>query len=102
MLSKKIKFNTGVIYKDDFIDIDKPLKNQVDNLYEDMFQLSFEDKLAMDIGYYGVEDNKFFKIYIIQNSHWDEPFYEKEIYDYSLLETEIRKAIEIFDKKALE
>lgn len=97
-LSKTFQFSKGYVVKDDFIDLDIPIENQLDKLYEDMFQFrSVGGELAFDIGWYDFENTGCFKIYIIKNQDWDNPIYRKDIYDFSLLKEEINAAIGYFN-----
>lgn len=83
MLSNVLSFPDGRVIKDDFIDIDKPLGIQEDDLYEDMFQVLFNDNYAIDVGWYG-EDIKSgcFKCYLLQNEDWENPVKVEETKDH--------------------
>ncbi len=81
MLSEIISFHDGKVVKDDFIDINKSLESQADNLYEDMFQVVFEngDNYAIDVGWYGEEvGSGSFKCYLVKNHDWDNPIKVEE------------------------
>lgn len=98
MLSEFFGFEYGVIIKDDFIDLDGSYKEQLDLLYEDMFQLSYNyDQIVLDIGWY--EGLNGFKIYIIKHQDWEKPFYQKVVISFPELKDEIQKAINIFNKE---
>lgn len=77
MISKEINFNGGLVIKDDFINIKRPLEEQADFLYEDMLSIYFDSiDITLDIGWYENDDssnNGDFIILLIKNELWDEP-----------------------------
>ena len=83
----KIDFSPGKITYDDF-DI-KPLmsfEEQEFSFKEDLFQVSYEGKYTIDIGWYpDCEKNGKFKIRIIKDYNWMDPIYCKKTKDFKKL-----------------
>jgi hypothetical protein len=88
-----------IVVKDDFIDYNKPLNEQIDDLWEDMFQItSIDGKYVLDLGWYEDDNSGSFICKIIYSYDWESPYYEVDIIDYKDFKIEFEKALEIFYK----
>ena len=93
---KKLDFKPGKIVYDDFdINPNIQLEQQTFSLKEDMFQVNYDNKYLIDIGW-GPEFNLKgkFKIRIIKDFNWIDPIYFKRTNNlkklYKLVEECIR------------
>lgn len=77
---KELDFKPGKITYDDFnIKPDIPFKEQIYSLKEDLFQVSYDDKYTIDIGWSpDFEVNGKFKVRIIKDYDWSNPLYLKQ------------------------
>ncbi len=95
MLFKKLDFTPGKIVYDDFdIDPDIPLEQQLFSLKEDMFQVNYDDKYLIDVGW-GPEFNLNgkFKVKIIKNFNWVKPIYFKRTNNLGTLSKLVEECI---------
>ncbi|NBI28156.1 hypothetical protein [Chengkuizengella marina] len=95
----KINFQSGnIVYNDFQIDPKLPLKKQIDNLKEDMFQVEFLNKYLIDIGWYPCTDiNGMFIIYIIKEYNWEEPLYKENCRSIEELKQHLVTCIDIIE-----
>lgn len=61
-------------YQDIEIDMDKPIKNQIDQLKEDLLHVSYPNGFLLDVGWYpSFSEDGAFHVKVIKNFNWDEP-----------------------------
>jgi hypothetical protein len=57
----------------DFIDLHRPFEEQVDDLTEDLAQISFSNGRMIDIGWYpSMAEDGCFVISVVENENWDD------------------------------
>jgi len=101
MLSNYFNFEKASRIKDNFISFEKPLKDQTDDLYEDMFYSIYEDiSITLDIGWYGNTKNLegIFILYLIKEDDWDNPLLKLSTKDLYILKHFIKSSVEFIDK----
>jgi len=94
---KELDFTPGRIVYDDF-DIDPRIsfEQQIFSLKEDLFQVNYNDKYLIDVGWGPEFDLKGkFKIRIIKNFNWIEPIYFRQTSDLKTLYTLLEECISI-------
>ncbi|WP_422106240.1 hypothetical protein [Winogradskyella sp.] len=104
MLSNYFNFDKASRIKDNFISFDKPLKDQLDDLYEDMFYSIYEDiSITLDIGWYGSTKNLkgVFILYLIKEDDWDNPILKLSTKDLSILRHYIKSSVEFIDNQLI-
>ncbi|MFC4601149.1 hypothetical protein [Cohnella hongkongensis] len=74
---KNINFENGIIvYNDLVINVNESLDNQFENLKEDLLQVSYEDKLIIDVGWFpSFSKNGSFRVVVIKDYDWEKPIY---------------------------
>lgn len=73
-----VDFATGEITFNDlvFIDPTVPLVDQVDDLKEDMLQVSYPDESLIDVGWYPSFDPEGkFRVVVVRDFNWESPIY---------------------------
>jgi len=71
-----IKSKKGqIVYNDlNYIDFSKNVKNQIDELKEDLLQVQFPNDIILDIGWYpSFDQNGSFRICLIKELDWSNP-----------------------------
>jgi hypothetical protein len=91
----QINFSQGKIEFNDLdLNVSEPLINQLDNLKEDLLQVSYANGLLLDVGWYpSFDENGEFQIRVIENNNWDEPVYSSETNSIDGLISAIRNAV---------
>ncbi|CDG22859.1 conserved protein of unknown function [Xenorhabdus poinarii G6] len=87
---------SGVIIFNDFsISDDIPLKNQLDELKEDMLQVEFPNGYLLDIGWKpSFEIDGKFKLVLIKEFNWENPVYLDSASNLFELEEKIQLAMQ--------
>lgn len=100
MILLKLTSKKGeILYNDLYLDEELPLFKQLDNLKEDLLQVSFYNKYLIDIGWYPEFDqNGQFKISAIKEYDWDNPIYISICKTIEDLKKEFEHCIKIIDK----
>lgn len=100
-LFEKIAFEPGIVVCNDFqIDENNSVENQVDNLKEDLFQVNYDDKFIIDVGWFpSFSKNGQFKVVVIEDFNWDDPIYKKTSRTISELREHIEKSVSIVKSK---
>lgn len=76
-----------VVYDDFDINSELPLSEQIYSLKEDLFQLNYNDKYIIDIGWYPEFDvNGTFSIVLIEDFNWQHPLEKKSCRDIETLQ----------------
>lgn len=75
-----LDFSPGKITLNDLkLDMNIPLKNQMDDLKEDLLQINYNDVYIIDVGWYPEFNEKGgFKVNIIKDFDWSSPEIIKE------------------------
>lgn len=61
------------------IDFDKPFKDQLEELNEDLIQVEYDDNYLLDIGWYPESDaNGKLVIQLIYKNNWNDPIIREE------------------------
>jgi hypothetical protein len=97
---KNLDFKKGKIVYDDF-DIKEMIsfEDQVFSLKEDLFQVNYQDKYIIDIGWYPEFDPKGkFTISVIKDFDWINPIFIKKSSILNRVTGFVEEAIEIVDK----
>ena len=85
---EKINFERGkIVYNDFQINKDKPLEEHFDSLKEDLFQVNFDEKYLIDVGWFPSfsEDGRF-QIVVIKDFEWENPILKKSCRTFHQLE----------------
>ncbi|WP_375562030.1 hypothetical protein ACE193_05640 [Bernardetia sp. OM2101] len=98
MTIKELNLFGGIYYGNTYLNLTIPLEEQQECLTEDICQIEYKEKNSLiDIGWYPeyaeITKDSHFKIYIIQNSDWDNPIAVYSCYDISKLKETIKFAI---------
>ncbi len=90
----------GKIIWDHFdIDENSPLERQVDSLTEDMLQIGFGKRFAVDVGWRpDFETGGHFIVVAIQDCDWMKPVYENKCRTLKELKEAIEEAVLVVDK----
>jgi hypothetical protein len=82
-----LNIGDGKIVLYDFIDLSKPIEDQIWSLKEDMLQIEFYDTLYLiDVGWPNeFETDGCFRIMLIKNLNWEEPLEFKEVSHVNLI-----------------
>ncbi|MFP1919767.1 hypothetical protein ACLEEK_12705, partial [Lonsdalea quercina] len=77
------------------INFDKTATEEIDKLDEDLLMISYLNGDLIDVGWYpSFEVPGAFKIYIIKNGDWENPFFEEVIpWDVEVLRNKIKESI---------
>ena len=77
---KKLDFKPGKVTYDGFdVNPSMPFEKQLDSLREDLFQVSYNGKYTIDIGWLSDGDPKGnFIVCIIKDYDWEAPIYRKQ------------------------
>ena len=100
---KDIDFFPGrITYNDLLIDESLPFEEQEFAYKEDLFQVSYNEKLILDIGWYPefCHEGKFL-IVIVKNYNWEEPLYEKTCNEIISLKILVKESQRIIKKLLL-
>lgn len=82
-----------VIYNELNFDLSKSIEEQENCLLEDLLQISFQDNILLDLGWYPELDFKGrFVLRVIKDYKWEEPLYKIEFKDLYLISDNIKKA----------
>ena len=94
---EELDFSPGMVVYNDFdINPNIPFEKQIFSLKEDMFQVNYNDKYLIDIGWSPDFDiNGKFKIRIIKDFDWVNPIYFKKTNNLKQLYKLLKKCIEI-------
>lgn len=95
---ENIDFGVGIDrkYDDFYVNKGMSLKEQVDLLKEDLFQISYKNDYIIDVGWYpefSPEGN--FRIVVVKDYNWDAVVIEKECKDFSSLEQIMKECVKI-------
>lgn len=83
-----------VIYNEFNFDFSKSLKEQENCLLEDILQISFQNNILLDLGWYPELDfNGRFVLRVIKDYDWEEPLYEIEFKELGMISENIKKAV---------
>ncbi|OSN01434.1 hypothetical protein AU510_17400 [Lonsdalea britannica] len=77
------------------INFDKTATEDIDKLDEDLLMISYLNGDLIDVGWYpSFEVPGAFKIYVIKNGDWENPFFEEVIsWDVEVLRNKIKESI---------
>lgn len=94
---EKLNFSPGKITYDDFnADPELPLSEQIGLLKEDLFQVCYEDRYIIDIGWYpSFSQDGNFQIIIIKDFNWSEPLCKIECRNMSDLNDCMKECAEM-------
>ncbi len=94
---KKIDFSPGKITYDSFdIDPNVSFEQQIGSLREDLFQVSYDEKYIVDIGWFSDFDPQGnFIVQIIKNYDWEKPVYLKKTSDIEQLNEFVKECAKI-------
>ena len=97
MFFNDIDFSPGIITFDGFdINPNQSLEDQILSLREDMFQVNYNGKYIIDIGWKpNLNINGKFKIRIIKDYDWDNPIYFKKTKNLNTLHKHVKECAEI-------
>ena len=96
MFSQMDFWHGVVVYNDLDISGDIPLEDQVDQLKEDLLQVSFSDKFLLDIGWYpSFSIEGCFKATVIQNFNWSEPVREVNVKTVQELKVAVVECVQL-------
>ncbi len=92
---EEIEFGSGKVVFDDFeISLDKPLREQLDLLKEDLFQIEYSEGYIIDIGWYpSFEEKGNFRIVVISEYDWDKPIFMKKCNELKVLILHMRECV---------
>lgn len=95
---ENINFGIGVDkkYNDFYVNKEISLKEQVDLLKEDLFQISYKNNHIIDVGWYpefSAEGN--FRIVVVKDYNWDAVIIEKKCKDLNTLEQFMEECVKI-------
>ena len=101
MTIKELNLFGGSYYGNTYLKLNIPLEDQRECLTEDICQIEYKEKNSViDIGWYPnyaeITNDSHFKVYIIQNSDWENPIAAYSCYDISELKSIIEMAITKF------
>ncbi len=84
---ENLNFSPGSVeYNNSDLDFSIPIKDQLDNLQEDLFQAVFYDQYVIDVGWYPSEKiNGSFKLVVIKEYDWENPLVEKKCKSFDKL-----------------
>lgn len=92
--------NGKVIYNEFNFDFSKSLKEQENCLLEDILQISFQNNILLDLGWYPELDfTGGFVLRVIKDYDWEKPLYKIEFKDLSLVSENIKKATNFINLK---
>ncbi|GAK40672.1 hypothetical protein TCA2_3162 [Paenibacillus sp. TCA20] len=79
ILFKNVNFEPGkIVYNDIQIDEHDSIENQLDNLKEDLFQVNYDNRFIIDIGWFpSFSKDGHFRVVIIEDFEWEKPIYQK-------------------------
>ncbi|WP_059049851.1 hypothetical protein [Paenibacillus senegalimassiliensis] len=97
---EKIQFEPGQIVFDELqIDPFRSLESQVGRLKEDLFQVVYDHKFIVDVGWYpSFAKDGHFRVVAIQDFNWEVPVFQKTCRTV----TELRECVEEAVKKVKE
>lgn len=92
---EKIQFEPGkIVYDDMQIDPNKSLEGQVDNLKEDLFQVNYNDKFIVDVGWFpSFSKDGHFRIVAIEGFNWEVPVFQKTCRTFIELREYVEEAV---------
>lgn len=93
----KHKYNKEIvdIYDNWNIDFDKPLEQQIEELHEDIIQITFARGYSLDVGWYPAYNIcGQFKGVVLQHSNWDNPIYTMETNNPKVMEDWVMEVTE--------
>lgn len=95
MISTDFSHKNGVVTFDNlFLDENKPLIDQLDDLKEDMLQVEFPNAYLLDVGWTpSFNINGKFKIVLIKDYDWQKPVYTGVATNVKDLEREMSLAV---------
>ncbi len=91
-----VMLGEGRITFDEFpIDLDQPLRDQIDLLQEDLIQIEFPKKIVVDVGWYPSWDpSGHFQVVVVRDGDWKSPLLFMQAKDLSTLALHIHAAIQ--------
>jgi hypothetical protein len=97
ILFENVNFEQGmIVYNDLQIDEHDSLENQLDNLKEDLFQVNYEDRFIIDVGWFpSFSKDGAFRIVVIEDFEWDNPIYQKTCRSIMELKKYIEESITV-------
>ncbi|WP_338812845.1 hypothetical protein V9L05_15945 [Bernardetia sp. Wsw4-3y2] len=98
MFLKDLNFLGGIYRGNTELRFDKPLEEQLIELTQDICQIEYKEKNSIiDVGWFPIDmtitNNSHFKVYVIQNSNWENPITVYSCYDIGNLKNSIQEAI---------
>lgn len=81
MRPEQVDWRSGKVafWNMDFLDLLKPLMDQVADLKEDLAQVRYEGGILVDIGWYPeFSGDGEFSVRVVQEADWDEPLFQEE------------------------
>ena len=83
------------------VDLQRPLREQVSELKEDLAQVEFPGRILIDVGWYPEFSIKgAFRISVVRNSNWDEPLLQEACPSGTVLVASLKKAIALAESVA--
>ncbi len=80
------------------IDPNIPLKSQKLLLQEDLIQINYPKNYTIDVGWYPSIDTKgAFRIFVIHESNWEKPLYDKRCKSINEMKLYLQEAIDLAD-----
>ncbi|MFC4305967.1 hypothetical protein [Cohnella boryungensis] len=76
---ENVNFEPGeIVYNDLQIDEHDSLEKHLENLKEDLFQVNYEDRFIIDVGWHpSFSKDGVFRVMVIEDFEWDSPIYQK-------------------------
>jgi hypothetical protein len=95
-----LDFSPGkVVYNDFDISKEKPLSEQIYSLKEDLFQVNYDEKYIIDIGWHPEFTTKGnFKICVIKDFDWANPVFIKKTKDLEKLKSYMVESISVVNE----
>lgn len=96
MLDYRILGSGRVTYDSLQIDPSKPLADQTENLTEDLLQVEYENGILLDVGWYPeLSPDGCFRVRVIQDLDWQEPWFNRSCGEYHELVTLISTGAQV-------
>lgn len=100
MFEKKWFEPGKVVFDDMQIDENASLDSQIDNLKEDLYQVNYDDKYIIDVGWFpSFSLNGHFRVVIIKDFDWESPIFQKKCRTFIELREFVEEAANIAKSK---